>query len=181
ENHVYRVDERTVPSVSSILDLYFPPIQFYTEEGRMLGTARHEWFHAIIQGIELENEPDELIAGAVDGFRKFMSEVKPVYISGEKPYFDEVLGVCGTPDLVAEIGGVLSVCDFKPSAANKRTRLQLAAYFLMLQRNNINVVSRYELRLSNKGAYRLEEHKDYSDMKRWASLVAAYNAMSFYR
>jgi hypothetical protein len=180
ENHVYHVGGRTPPSVTSILDLYFPPSNFYTPVGAMMGTARHQWFHALAQGLELENEPDRRIAGAVLGFKKFLEEVKPVYVSGEISYHDPILDVCGTPDLVAEIAGRLAVIDYKPENKNKRTQMQTAAYALMLRRNNVPVVDRYELRLGD-GYYRLDKHRNADDEKRWPILVAAFRAAEYYR
>ena len=128
----------------------------------------------------MENEPDPRIAGAVAGFRKFMAEVNPKYISGEVPYYDSVLIVCGKPDLVAEIASKLSIVDYKPETKNKRTPVQTAAYALMLRHNNIQILDRYELRLLD-GDYRLDRHRSTDDEKRWPVLVAAFHAANYYR
>ena len=181
KDHVYHLpDGRTPPGVSRVLDLYFPPSGFYTEEGRVLGTSRHKWFHELVKGKIIKNEPDERIAGEVAAFRRFMYEVKPVYVSGEVPYHDPVLDVCGKPDLVAKISGRLGVIDFKPPTKNKRTIVQLAAYALMLRRNTIPVMDRFELRLGD-GNYRLEKHEDPGDIKRWECMVPAWKAVQFYK
>lgn len=181
--HTYRLpDGRTPPSVSQILNLYLPvPIHFMPADAVNIGTVRHQWFHALAQGLGLENEPDPRIAGAVTGFRKFLAEVKPRYISGEVPYFDDLLGVCGTPDLVAEIAGRLSVCDYKPEARAKRTRAQTAAYAVMLQHNKFMVLDRYELRLYADGSYRLNQHKDNLDLRRWTAMAYGYHAAAHFK
>lgn len=180
ENHTYHVGHRTPPGVNQVLDLYFTPCDYYTEEGRILGTARHQWFHALAQGLDLENEPDPRIAGAVGGFRKFMAEVRPGYMSGEVSYYDDALDVCGTPDLVCMISGRTSVVDYKPESRNKRTPLQLAAYRHMLLINGMPVMDRYELRLLDRD-YRLDKCRDADDEKRWPIMVAAFHAATHYR
>ena len=179
-SHIYRLDGRARDSVSRVLDLFFPPTPFYTEEGRDLGTVRHLWFHALVRGQVMENEPDPRIGGAVIGFRKFMADVQPLYVTGEESFHDPVLDVCGTPDLVAEIGGRLAVVDYKPPTKNKRTLVQTAAYSLMLRANRFPILDRYELRLGN-GIYRLDKHRDADDEKRWPVMVAAFRAASHYR
>lgn len=180
EDGQYRIGDLRPPRVTNILDLFFPPSKFYTEEGRTKGTARHLWYHAIAQGLEMENEPNPIIAAEVASFRRFMAEVRPVYISGEIPYYDAEVGVCGTPDLVCEIEGILSVVDFKPEAKNARTPLQTAAYKRMLRANRIPVINRFELRLS-EGFYRLEPHRNTDDEKRWPIMAAAFHAASHYK
>ena len=115
-----------------------------------------------------------------DNWFFFCQEVKPRHVSSELPYFDPVLNVCGKPDLVAEISGRLSVIDFKPATRNKRTALQTAAYKLMLNRNGVPVLDRFELRLLD-GQYRLEKHDDGHDMARWALIVFGYRAHLFYK
>ena len=182
ETHTYILpDGRTPPGVNKVLDLYFPPCGFYTEDGQVIGKVRHQWFHALAQGIELENEPDPRIAGEISGFNRFMAEVKPVYVSGEIPYFDSVLGVCGKPDFVGLISKRLSCVDWKPQSKYKRTAAQVAGYTVMLRRNKIPILDRYALRLYDDGKYRLDQFKDDGDLTRWAALVNGYNAALFYR
>lgn len=178
-DHRYTVDGRPVPSVSKILDLYFPPTPFYTEAGRDMGTARHEWFHAIVQGIELENEPDERIAAEVLGFRRFVDEVKPLYLVGEVPFYDKSLDVCGKPDLYCEIQGRPSVIDFKPPSRQARWKVQTAAYAVMLASNGLPVLDRYALRIL-PGNYRMDAHTDAGDLARWRAMGCAYQARRFY-
>jgi len=180
KTHIYTVDGIVMPSVSTILDVYFPPSAFYTEQGRDNGHYRHEWYSELAQGFEATNEPYAEIAPAVDGFKKFMAEVKPEYVSGEIPYFHPVLNYCGTPDVVFKINNRLAVCDFKPKNKTKRTRLQTALYYMMLRVNGVMVVDRYELRCYD-GVYRLEAHNDTQDMRRAEMMVAAYASAQFYK
>ncbi|MDE2099521.1 MAG: hypothetical protein KGL39_19875 [Patescibacteria group bacterium] len=178
EHHIYKADGIIYPSTNEILNLYFPPSEWYTEEGREKGTKRHKWYEAIAQGLELENEPDPRIAGAVAGFRKFWADAKPTYLFSEQPFVDPI-GVGGKPDLVCILNGRLSIVDYKPKNKNKRTPLQTAAYFHNLRANGHMILDRYELRLLD-GDYRLEAHQDKNDIYRWLTMVSAYNARAFY-
>jgi hypothetical protein len=182
KSHIYTLEDGRHPTpVSSILNIFFPfPTQFMPADAAEIGTVRHQWFHELAQGHEIENEPDPRISGEVAGFIKFMAEAKPHYVIGEKSFFDPVLNVCGTPDLIAEISGRLAVIDFKPHSKNKRTRLQTAAYSLMLRSNKFPILDRYELRLLC-GDYRLDKHRNTDDERRWPILVAAFHAASYYK
>lgn len=180
DKHIYRVDSGVVPSVSDILDTYFEKCPFYTEAGREAGHARHKWYAFLSQGFVTDDTPEADIVDAVNGFKKFMAEVKPEYISGEIPYYHPALRYCGTPDAVFNIGGKLSVMDYKPKAKNKRTMVQTALYCLMLRANGIMVVDRYQLRLYD-GLYRMEKYEDPQDMRRAEIMVAAYHASGFYK
>ena len=183
ETRTFTNDGRKVVSVSNVLDLYFPfPVQFLPADAAINGTVRHEFYNFIAQHPDQELEdPDPRIAGSIASFRRFISEVKPVYVSGEVRYFDSVLGICGKPDLVAIISGRLAVLDYKPESKNKRTIAQTAAYAVMLRRNGVNVLDRYALRLYDDGKYRLDAHKDDGDLRRWPALVAGYMAATFYK
>lgn len=178
--HRYTVDGRVVPSVSDILAVYFPPSQYYTDEGRDNGKYRHEWYAELSQGYESYNEPYPDIVGAVNGFKKFMVEVKPEYVSGEIPYFHPLLNYCGTPDVLFKMFGRLCVVDYKPKTKIKRTMVQTALYFSMLRANKIPVQDRYELRCYD-GLYRLEKHDDIQDIRRAEMMVAGYHAAQFFK
>ncbi len=180
DRHLYKVDGITIPSVTNILDLYFPPCGFYTEEGRNNGHARHEWYDFLAQGKKAIEPPEDKIAQEIKGFEKFLADVKPVYKSGEKSYYHPTLRYCGTPDVVFALAGRLAVVDYKPKTKNKRTRVQTALYYLMLRANDIMVVDRYELRCYDN-MYRLDRHEDTQDIKRAEVMVAAYHAAQFYK
>lgn len=180
ENHVYTVAGKgRKVSVSKVLDLYFPPTPFYSDEGREKGTARHLWFAAIIQGLEIVSQPDERIAAEIEGFRKFVADVKPKYIFGEVPLYDDVSDVCGTPDLYCEIQGRPSVIDFKPKNKQERWKAQTAAYQSLLTANGHPCLDRYAVRVL-PGDYRMEAHKDANDLLNWRRFVDGYKARGYY-
>ena len=180
KNHIYTVDGIVTPSVSDVLDVFFPPTPFYTEEGRDDGDFRHQWYAFLSQGNKPENAPGSRIADAIDGFKKFMADVKPEYVSGEISYSHPILKYCGTPDVVFKLNSRLAVVDYKPKTKNKRTQLQVALYFSLLRANNIMVQDRYELRCYD-GIYRLDNHTNAEDMRRAEIMVAAFHAAQFYK
>lgn len=180
ESHIYTVDGYVTPSVSDILDVYFPPTPFYTEQGREDGTFRHEWYAFLAQGGTAAKPPYPKIEPSIASFKKFMAEVQPEYIFGERPCFHPVLRYCGTPDVVFKINARLALVDYKPKTRNRRTMLQTALYYLMLRANGVMVEDRYELRLYD-GIYRLEKHTDAADMRRAEIMVSAFNAAKFYK
>ena len=183
ETRTFLNDKRLVPSVSDVLDLYFPfPVQYLPEGSAVKGSVRHEFYHHIAKNPTQELEdPDPRIAGEVAAFRRFMAEVKPVYVSGEVRYFDEVLGICGKPDFVGLVSNRLSCIDWKPASKYKRTQAQLAGYTVMLRRNKVPVLDRFSLRLYADGKYRLDPFKDDGDLTRWAALVNGWKAAQFYK
>lgn len=166
-------EQLTAPRVSDVLNLFFPPSPFIKDHHLELGTSRHMWYAEIARDAEIENKPHPAIADEVAMFRKFWAECKPVAKYIEEPFYSGI-GVRGTPDLVAEINGRLSVVDFKPWNKNKRTQIQTAFYKHILHTNKIMVMDRYELRI-DKNSYRLEQHKDPEDLRRAVTLLSAYN------
>ena len=178
-DHNYTVDGVPHPGVSTILNIYFPPSEFYTEAGKEKGTIRHSWYNFLAQGLTPGEKPDPRIAGEMEQFRKWLVLVQPCRLGGEKPFAVKGL-VCGTPDWYGEIAGRLSVVDFKPKTRNKRTQVQTAAYQYILKKNNIMILDRYELRLSPT-TFRLEKHKDINDVRRWEAMMYGFFAAEFYR
>jgi hypothetical protein len=178
DQHVYKVDGVKRPGVSQVLDLYFPPSKFYTERGRIVGTARHLWYSFLSQGKEPDSDPAAEIAGEVAAFRMWLRDEKPEFLGGEELLFDKELGVCGKPDWYGVVRGRLATVDFKPVNKNKRTPLQTSAYRRML--DGLGVVDRYELRL-DVGRYKFEQHTDDEDEDRWIALVYGWQAAQFYK
>ena len=184
ETHTYTRDAKQKNSVSSVLNFFLPMSDFIPDDALSLGRVRHAWFHEIVQGYKLENEPDPRIAGQIAACRLFMEQVRPAFVFGEVPLYDPILDICGKPDLIAKIAGRMSVLDFKPPTKSKRTRLQTAAYRIMVNRSDIPgvaILDRYELRFHDDGKYRLEKHEDPDDEKRFGLMVQAFRAATHYK
>lgn len=97
-------------------------------ESAALGSAVHEAIANRIQGKEVQIEGKAL--ELTNQWSKWYSTVSftPVLIEPEAPLISK-LGFHGTPDAIAIIDGVLTVCDWKTSSNIEETHgLQLAAY-----------------------------------------------------
>lgn len=182
ENHLYWVDDRSVPGFTQICtDLgVVRDNPFYTELGREAGTALHLWCNFLARGEEPADPPDERIAGRVFAFRKFLKESGFKYIGGEEPQHERRLGYCCSPDLWGVIGARRAVVDIKGGGILKFHALQTAAQRLALASNGVLCQNRYGLYLRENGTYRLLAHEDESDELRWSAMVAAYYAKRFY-
>jgi hypothetical protein len=180
ETFLYTVGMIPRPGVNQVINLYLPPSQFFTDEGREAGKARHAWYDFIAQGNEPDSAPDPRIADEIAMFREWIAHVKPERLGGETPFCDPLLHVCGTPDWFGIVNKRLAIVDFKPKNRAARTRLQTAAYKHMLRQNGVKILDRYELRLDKKNK-RFEKHEDEGDLARWTAIVYGYHAATHYK
>ena len=182
KTHRYSEDGRHVPGFSEICQALgiIKPNPFYTPEGREEGIALHSWLHFLAIGNEPSEPPDERIAGRVEGIRKFLRESKFKIVDGEKIMLCRGFGYCGRPDLWGSINGRTCVIDAKRGSKMKYHALQTAAYRFLLAANGFSARQRYALYLID-GDYRLIEHTDPQDERRWQAIVSAYNAVKIYQ
>ena len=181
DNHKYAFSGVPVPGFTEIIgDLGITePSRFYTEAGREEGTMLHEWLFFLASGGVPAEEPDERIAGRVEGIRKFLRESAFVFEGGEKILYHPGLVFACKPDLWGMIGGVRVVLDAKRGARQGFHSLQTAAQKMALSANGIHCRDRYGLYLKD-GDYRLEAHADKADEDRWRAIVTAYHAKRWY-
>lgn len=182
KTHLYTYEGRPVPGFSEICKALgiIKPNPFYTADGRAEGNAIHQWLLFLAKGYESNEAPDPRIAGRVEGIRKFLRESAFRFVGGEEPQYCADLGYCGSPDLWGIIDSRTCVLDCKRGAKMKHHALQTAAYRLLLSDNRFNARQRFCLYLRD-GDYRLIEHTDDQDEKRWRAIVSAYNASQFYK
>lgn len=195
ENHIYRVDGTIESGFTEICvsqQVGKKPCpecakgvrhqhdgNFYTEEGREEGNALHAWLLFLAQGNKPEVEPDERIRGRVEGIKKFLRESGLVLAGGEVPLFDPINRFCVTPDIFGYIGNVAWVIDAKRGGKLKIHELQTAAQKIALPSIGFHAERRGSLYLKD-GDYRLPEHKDRDDEKRWKAIVSAHHSKQFY-
>lgn len=181
EHRYYLADGRRVPGFSEILrDLgVTEENKFHTEFGRERGSAIHQWVRFLAEGGVPDSVPDERIADYIAQFQKFIEESRFRFKGGEEPVYHPSLGYATTPDLYGDLNGILSVIDVKGGAKELWHSLQTQAQKSALCANLIPIINRYSLYLK-PDAYRLVQHTDAGDDGRWRSIVAAYQAKSFY-
>src|SRR3990167_523411 len=180
--HRYWLGPARIPGFSEIctdLGIIKPNI-FYTNAGREEGIALHQWLHFLAQNKIPKTLPDQRIAGRVDGIKNFIRDTGFKFVGGEEPKYDPVVRFATTPDIWGAIGIWTWTIDCKRGAKTKTHALQTAAQKIALSANGFRAQKRGALYLKENGDYRLEEHTDPLDERRWAALVGAYYAKKSY-
>lgn len=181
KTHRYAEDGRHVPGFTEVCqDLgIIKPNPFYTPDGREEGNALHSWLLFLAQGQEPSEPPDERIAGRVEGIRKFLKESAFQFVGGETIQHCAGLGYCCRPDLWGIIDKRTCIVEAKRGAKMKYHALQTAAQRLALAVNGFSARQRFGLYLRD-GDYRLIEHTDPQDERRWVAICSAYHAKKCY-
>lgn len=175
--HVYRLGERVLPSVTEILaGSGIVDTQWFTEAGCWRGSAVHFacWYDD--QNDLNESTLDPMLRGYVDAYRKFKAETGFECVAIEQSVYNDVLGYAGTPDRIGKMGAFLCLADLKSGASSKATRYQTVAYAACLPSPRKYV--RMEVRLKPNGDFSLQvyEPKDYGrDFQRWESIVEVFH------
>lgn len=178
EQHIYRLADRILPSVTEILKgAGVVNDRWWTEAGRWRGSQVHAacWYDD--QNDLDESSLDPVLRGYVDAYRQFRSDTGFVATDIESPIYNDLLGYAGTPDRIGKInGGRLCLPDIKSGASSKVTRYQTVAYVACLPSPRKYV--RMELRLQHNGKYSLQvyEPKEYDrDFQIWHSIVTVFH------
>jgi hypothetical protein len=173
-NHTYTMGGRRVPSVTQVLGDLLPQWQageWYLQRGR----AVHACCAMIARGQEFEHDPQ--IVGQVTAARLWFAHVKPVIVVVEKPMFSRRYQFAGTPDLVCEIDGALTVVDFKASVGAS-VKYQTGAYGLLYAEHAGGKAPRWgvAVELHEDGTYRMtERYKIESAGRDFLALLRAWN------
>lgn len=135
DDHTYWRGMERVPSVSEILrpltESYFSNIpEAILNRKRDVGIAVHRACELIDLGHEID--PDTLDAdvnGYVEGYRKFLVDMKPTWTAIEQIVFDEKNWYAGRLDRIGQFGTGSVVIDIKTSASlGPSVPVQLTAY-----------------------------------------------------
>ena len=175
--HIYRLGERVLPSVTGILaGAGIVDTQWFTETARWRGTAVHYacWYDD--QNDLNESTLDPVLRPYVDAYRKFKAETQFEPTAIEQGVYNEALGYAGTPDRIGKMGAIQCVIDLKSGASSKVTRYQTVAYAACLPSPRKYV--RMEVRLKPNGDFSLQvyEPKDYGrDFARWSAIVEVFH------
>lgn len=136
---------------------------FFTEAGRIRGTAVHHAVFLDVDGDLQEEALHPMIAGYFKGWTKFKRDTRfsPVRELCEEPQYHPVHRYAGKPDIVGILNGRHCLIDIKSGDA-KVAKIQTAAYqqFPMIKALN---TTRFDLRLYADGKYRLNLHNDTND------------------
>jgi hypothetical protein len=91
------------------------------------GTAVHEAIESLLERKEVKAET-EFIKKSLMSFEKWYYEIKPSVICQEIFLYHKDMPWAGTPDIIAEIDGSLSIVDIKTGDYRKSHELQQLMY-----------------------------------------------------
>ena len=173
--HVYRVDGRVVPGVSSVIARggWIDDVRaFYTEESQRRGTRVHRACLDIDLG-SFSGEAFEVDAGFIESYLQWRRLVRPVWSTLETLRYSKHYDLCGCADRVGVDGsGRPLVLDLKTGAKQKWHRYQLALYDLIYDDIPARIRRRVSLHLQRDGSIaRGEEYIDPSDYDRALRLL----------
>jgi len=130
EKHIYRIDGRIVPGVTSMIDRVLGrPIMKATKDHMIKGSAVHACAAFIAHGIDFDFDPQ--IAGQVAAVRKFFKDFKPVPHIIETPAYSVSYQYAGMVDLIGDTELGLTIIDYKATITPVRCEIQLGGYALL--------------------------------------------------
>lgn len=179
ETHQY-FDEsgREYPSVTKILKHFgmTPDYdKFGNDTSRDFGTVVHRVCELFDRGAIDQYQYDPVVEPWLNGYRKFISEFKPVWKIIEAPMASLVFGFAGTPDRVMSLKGRISILDLKTGMPDASHELQTAGYSQLFEESfKERVRQRWSLYLMPDD-FRLVEHKNRSDRSVFIGLAQAFN------
>jgi hypothetical protein len=116
---------------------------------------------------------DPQVEPYLDGWKKFISELRPKFLAIEMPMASRIWGFAGTPDRVYKVSrpGIL---DIKTGSPIPATDLQTAGYQILAEENlNVKIGERITIKLE-AGDYKLIQHKDKNDLNTVKGMLALY-------
>ena len=177
-------NELEIPSVTKIMELlsykeYGMIDQRILDNAANRGTIVHNAIENFIKyGIDYT---DPEFQGYIDGFLDWWKQEDPKVIGSEIRTFHRILSYGGTIDLVAEIGGKVTMVDYKTTyrLVERNCRVQLEAYAQALKSHGINIERKMILHLSKDGKWKAPEFEA-ADAEAWrvfGSLKCLYDFM----
>lgn len=176
--HRYYLNGREVIGLTSMLSAAgynkfdkIPP--HVLEFARVRGTAVH--LATALHDRRTLNEASvhPTIAPYLKAWRAFLSLKRVQIIDIEVPIYSERWGFACTPDRTIYANGQLGVLEIKtPSALSEWYRLQTEGQRIAAAEfYKMNFASRFVVRLSDDGSYKLEQYRDYADRARFLSCL----------
>ena len=180
ENHIYKLDGSIIPGYSQIAkDLglidYSCVRQADLDWKRQVGKAVHTAIF-LHNTDELDMDSlDETVSSYFKGWLKFVELYQPKILTqySENPIcsFKWKYGV--TPDIVAEVKGILTVIELKTvSQMNPAIAIQTEAQKMAIEETyKLKIKQRWGLQLIPGAMPKLEVYEDMSDFAVWVSCV----------
>lgn len=171
KSHIYRLDGVEIPSVSRVMEplkassyagVSEKTLARAADKGSSVHNSIENWLKFGIDDIPEEHRP------YFDGFLEWWNEYRPEVIASEVKTYHKLMRYGGTIDLLAYIGGKLTLIDFKTTyrLLEKSCGVQLEAYAQALASHGITVEAKHILHLKKDGKWAYPEFPA-KDPVRW--------------
>lgn len=171
KSHIYRLDGVEIPSVSRVMEplkassyagISEKTLARAADKGSSVHNSIENWLKFGIDDIPEEHRP------YFDGFLEWWNEYQPEVVASEVKTYHKLMRYGGTIDLLAYIGGKLTLIDFKTTyrLLEKSCGVQLEAYAQALASHGITVEEKHILHLTKDGKWAYPEFPA-KDPVRW--------------
>ena len=175
-SHVYRLDGRAIPSVTTVIrdnrlgDDFHAVAPDVLEHARQRGTAVHAALHYWDEGTLDEATVDPVVAPYVAAWRRFVDERRVQIVAMERRHADQVYRFAGTLDRMAVVDGRRTLIDIKSGSVGG-AQFQTAAYAHLA--GELPSVQRWAVQLHPERAipYTVHPYTDRSDWRIFRSAL----------
>ncbi len=182
KSHIYRLDGVEIPSVSRVMEplkassyagISEKTLARAADKGSSVHNSIENWLKFGIDDIPEEHRP------YFDGFLEWWNEYRPEVVASEVKTYHKLMRYGGTIDLLAYIGGKLTLIDFKTTyrLLEKSCGVQLEAYAQALASHGIAVEEKHILHLKKDGKWAYPEFpaKDSARWRVFSALKCVYD------
>jgi len=158
ETHIYKLDDREIPSVTQIIKEVFGEREWWSDYYAERGAALHLAVHYLNKGVLDHKSVDKAIRGRLRAYKKFKKETRFIIESSEKSNYSSKYRFAGTTDLILASCAVHIVGDIK-SSFDPTVLIQLAGYSILLKEYDYgfyDVKQAVAIILNENGTYKLE-------------------------
>lgn len=191
ENHIYRIEEQQVISVTQLLQAegfidYSAVPEERLEKAKNFGTAVHLMTSLYDKDDLLEEKLDENLRPYLNAWIKFRKDAGVGFdiLEIENKIGSKIFKIAGTPDRIVMFNGKRTVLEIKSTASlQPQIELQTAGYMLIYNKMaeegslgaNFRVKERLGILLKPDGTYKLENYDDKSDLAVFQSALNCHN------
>lgn len=178
ESHRYKLNGAVIPGISFVLEnTGFVEKTWFRPEHAARGHAVHACCQFLIEGNLDWSTVHPDILPRVKAFERFLDGSRPRLILAEKPLYSKTWMFGGTPDLLLEIAGRITIIDIKSGASGLAAMLQTAAQgILLMERLEFKQPpARYALELRRDGGMRMVHHSNPGDKIMFLNALAITN------
>ena len=181
--HKYVLDGMRIPSVTQVIDPFLPYANMpkeVRETALLRGTRVHELTHVydtVDTTVAIQVAKELRVNAYLLAWRKFLRDVRPVFIEAEMRLYHTLYRYAGTLDRVAMIDGRLCIIEIKTGGVIDEYAMQTAAYQEAYNNCQLDdlATARYVVQLKATGSYSLIEHKDKDDFQAFRAALTLGN------